>query len=361
MGKQNSGLVIDVEKSFNDSVFIPSGDTLRSQSGMLSGNTSVTTALHYREPDYETYIFKTTKHTVHSRVYGVVKPVRFNRILNHNLEKVLTKGEKGVYIIKYFNHHNTTDLKSVIKYYLSNSLETDDEIIKSLELELSKYIKSGTTKPLKFRITKFIKESDLLKVGVLKDTLFGGELIIGNPNRLAMMNDHITKTNIEITIEDNVQDVYYLVLGGNVYNVFTGTNNSGETSGNIKVINDGIVIQDQDLNANNLSKNGLFRDKTAALESLDMEKKIELIKLNFEKEKMNNEMNMMKLKREMQLDAHAFDAYKRFLDLELTNSKLNYEKVKLYSSSTSTYLKMGSELGAKILTMFIPVMKIGAK
>jgi len=361
MSNQDKNLYIDVEQDFNDSIFIPSGDTLRGRKGMLSTNSSITSALHYREPDYETYIFKNTKHLVYSRVFGIIKPVRFNRILNNKLEKTITKGLKGVYVIKYFNHHNTTDLKNIVKYYLSNVSDIADNVIQTLELELSRYIKSGSTRPLKFRITKFIKESDLLECGVYSDNLFNGDLIIGNPNRLSEFTHRNTTTSIEIAISDNTQDIYHLVLGDNIYNIYTGTSNTGNVTGNLKIVNDGIEIYSKELSSDDFAKNGLHRNKDAALEVVDIDKRMELIKLRFEKDKIDNELSMMRLKKDMQLDGYAFDMYKRSIDLELTNSKLNYEKVKLYSSSTSSYLKMGSEFGVKILTMFIPVLKIGAK
>ncbi len=347
--------IVDSEQNFNDSVFRSSDYNSRHKANnALTMNGSVNNGTYYKEPDDETYIFKSTKYDVYTSQHGIIRPIRYNNILSNRLKNGLAKKQHGVYIIKYFHHYKNKDIKTILTHYATTASDIDIDILENLTAELTNFITKANQKVLRFRMIKFIPEADLMKHGVIHDNLLNGDIIIGNPARLSTNSKHSKVTTLSIEIFDNNQDVYHMTIGNQVHSIYTNNNSTGNISGHIKLINHGMTLVDKPLSYTNIKDFGLFASRKEALEMVNIDKRLEMEKLKHDKMKHDNEIELTKLKRQIQLEGFAVDMYKRKLDIEITKLKFNSEKIKLYTTASSTYVKTGIDIGVKIITMFLP-------
>ena len=356
MKDQQNDFIVDTENPFNDSVFRSNNFHSRPKAtNAIMASTNTKNGVYYDQPDDETYIFRTTKYNVYSVQHGVIRPIRLNNLMSNRLNNGLAKKQKGVYIVKYFNHYKNSDIKTILRHYATAVLDIDMDILETLTAELTSFISKPNQDILRFRIIKFISEADLLRDSVVSDDLMNGEIVIGSPDRLATQHKDNKVSILTIEIFDNTQDVYHLTLGNQVHSVFTSNNSSGKVGGHIKLTNHGMTIIDKQLTTSNIKDFGLFASRTEALETVNIDKRLEMEKLKHERMKQTNEIELTKLKRQLQIENFAADMYKRKLDLELTKLKFNSDKIKLYTTASSTYVKTGIDIGVKIITMFLPV------
>jgi len=360
MGGNDSSYIVDVEQNFNDSIF-HSGKFNRANrnSSLLGANNSVRDGLFYNEPDDMTYIFKTSKYDIFTREHGIIRPVRYNNLTSNRITNGLAKKKKGVYIIKSFNFYKLPEIRDIIAHYATSAVDIEQDILESLNQELNLFLSRGNQSVLKFRIIKFISEDTLMFNGIFKDSLLNGDLIIGSPSRLSVNNHTPIATTLTIEITDNKQDVYHITIGQEVHSIYAGNNHNGEIGGHIKLTNHGMLLIDDKLTEENIKNYGIFSSKNEALASINFESRLELEKIKHDRMKLDHELELTKLKRRISLEGYAVDIYKRELDLELTRLKYNFEKIKLYATSSTTYLKTGMEIGVKIISMFVPFVKKG--
>ena len=349
-------IIVDVEQGFNDTVFRSTKyNRTPKANSMLSMNNAAIDGTYYNEPDDATYVFKTTRSDIHTIIHGIVRPVRYNNIITNRLVNGLANKQKGIYIVKYFNFYKSMDIKSIMNFYATTAVDIDPDILDTLSMELSGFVLRVKQPVLKFRLIKFISEKDMLSEGRYHDDWLNGEIVIGDPTRLSYIDKVPVVTTLTIEITDNKQDIYHMAIGSEIHNIYTGNNANGATQGHIKLVNHGMVLIDAKLNTDNLKQYGLFASRKEALEFINIDKRLEMMKLSHERMKYESDVELTKLKRQMQIDTFAIDMYKRKTDIELSKMKYNHERIKLYSSLSTFYIKTGIAVGSKIISMFVPM------
>jgi len=348
----------DIEQGFNDTVF-NSATTNRhpKRNNSIGLNTSSKDGMFINDPDDKIYLFRNTSTMIHSMTHGILRPIRYNNLYSNRLVNGLANRQKGVFIIRYFNFYKNMDIKNIIRYYSTTETDIDTDTLNYLVNELTLFLTRTIHNELKFRIIKFIPEEDLQCHGLVYDSFTNGNIVIGDPTRLSTQDLEPVKSTLSIEIFDNKQDLYHFCLGKDIYPVFTNNNKNGEVEGHIKLVNHGTTRIDKKVSMEELKHYGVFYNRQEAVEFVNIDKQLEMAKLKHERMKIENELELTKLKRQIQLENFAADMYKRKLDIELSKIRFNSEKVKLYTSASSTYIKSGADIGVKLISMFIPLLK----
>ncbi len=289
----------------------------------------ITSDMYYNSPDEKTYIFKNTHKKIFQSSCGIVKTIRNNSTLESSIYSKLKQiNKEGVIVVKYHYVEKDTYFGDLVNYYKSSIPNIDKRVMGDILERINWFLNNKSTNiSVPIRIIKFIPFELIEEHGIYKDEVSGVELATNSPKKFEI-GSHVYETEIKIGLDSRNRNKFYLSLGDEIIPLYSNMTGTEEVEGYVKIDSMGVGVLEDRIDSCNLSKYGIYNTKKEAEEHNNLEKHIEVKKINIEEKKLKHEEDMMILKRSIALENQAFEREKRKTELIILETKLDGEKYK---------------------------------
>lgn len=319
----DESMIVWDEHNTGDPVFTGTGR------GSSFSTRLITSDMYYGSPDEKTYIFKNTHKKIFQSSCGIVKNVRNNNTIGISVYSKLNQiNKEGVMVVKYHYVEKDAGTQDLVNYYKSSIPDIDRRVMSSITERINWFLNNKTTNvSIPIRIIKFIPYELIEEHGVYVDEISGVSFATMSPNKFDI-GKHIYETEFKIGLDSRKRNKFYLSLGDEVIPLYSNMNGTEEIEGYVKIDSMGVVVLEDRIDESNMNKYGIYNTKKEAEEHNNLQRHLEVRKLDMEEKKLKHEEKMMSVKMEMALDNQAFERSKRKFELNILEARLDSEKYK---------------------------------